>query len=253
MNIIIDKEIHDYLQTIIIDTIEFGSAMKGKKTPTSDSDFLHIVKPHKCFAVSPIYVNHLLQYKDEENNADHIYCTSVQFVENLFNAESMINHEILRAGALQNTSMEWLNSFKEAFDNFKTYRGYLGFCRRDLKDCSRLFKDKRKSYKKLMFVDEALSYLGQCGFIVCYVDPDIVYLPYNEFIVELEEYIKAVDSLRHYIGVAYERKEISYSVLVHDFNEISKFLSSIEFLPNNIFSDKIMACYYKAMVLNEFK
>lgn len=256
MNILINKELHNYLQTIIIDTIEFGSAMKGRQTEQSDTDLLHIVQPHKCLVSSPIYTNHLLQYKEEDLglHVDHIYCTSIQFVENLFNAESMINHEILRAGALKNTHLAWLETYASAFDCFKTYRGYLGFCNRDLKDCSKMFSDKRKAYKKLEFTKDALEYVNQhYPFDLIEINPDIVKLPYQEFSVELSKYMKMVIEVRENLRKDLDAGKMPYSVDADAFIKISSELGKPSLLPDNDFSDIMLSFYYKAMVLNEYK
>ena len=155
MNIIIDEKTHLGLQNFVINTIEFGSAMKGTANINSDHDYLHIISPSSAWAQSPVNTHHLLQYKSED--ADHIYCTPDNFVKCLLDGDSTIFHEMLRYGALDKTCLGFLRSFK--FEHYKTLRAYLGIARRDLKEATKLFnKDERKALKKLQFAADAYNY-----------------------------------------------------------------------------------------------
>lgn len=156
MNIIIDQSTFDQLKLYTIDTIVFGSEMKGSSSVNSDHDYLHIIHPSIDWASSPVNTNHLLQYKCEKE--DHIFCTPQNFVKCLIDGDSTIFHEILRYGALKDTSLAFLNSFK--FDHYKTLRSYLGIARRDTKETTKLYKsDKNKSLKKLKFASESYNYV----------------------------------------------------------------------------------------------
>lgn len=157
MNIIIDETTHKQLQTFILDTIEFGSAMKNTADINSDHDYLHIISQSTLWMQAPYNVHHLLQFNDGQN--DHIYCTPQTFVKGLLDGDSTIFHEIHQYKALTGTCLEFLQRYN--FDYYTTQRAYLGIAKRDLKDCTKLFcKDERKARKKFKFALTAYNYVN---------------------------------------------------------------------------------------------
>lgn len=158
MNIIIDSITHDKLQEHVIDTIEFGSVMKGTNDNDSDHDYLHIISPSIHWLQAPYSTHHLLQYRDVDS--DHMYCTPHTFVKSLLDGDSTIFHEMLVNGALHDTCLSFIENF--SFDHYKTMRSYLGIARRDLKDVTKLFSsDKRKALKKFKFANIGYNYVRQ--------------------------------------------------------------------------------------------
>lgn len=190
MNIIITQELHEYLQSIIIETLLFGSRANGNNyTEDSDYDYLHIVACHKSLVTTPIYAGHWLQYKEVDANgktiADHVYSTIPQFIHGVAASESMIPWEILynsknvggyQFGLTRDNSVKQLWTLTEEPDevhnyvshnslmfNFKTARGFLGLARRDAKDASKFYNsDKARSWKKIQFVIKSLNYATMC-------------------------------------------------------------------------------------------
>ena len=126
MNIIIDKDLrHDYLQSIVCESIVFGSrATQDHKD--SDTDYMHIVKCHKALATCPVYAGHWLQYKEVDDNgiviADHIYSTVPQFVHGVSTPESMIPWEILYTVIAWESILQMRNY--NVLNNFKSARGF---------------------------------------------------------------------------------------------------------------------------------
>lgn len=156
MNIIIDDDTHTDLQQRVISTIEFGSAMKGMSTEQSDHDYLHIIPTSVEWLAAPYNTFHLLQYRGD--NADHIYCNVHTFVKALLDGDSTIFHEMLRYNVLHDTPLEFLYSHVDQFDHYKTMRAYLGIARRDLKECTKLYRSEpRKSGKKYRFAGDAYN------------------------------------------------------------------------------------------------
>lgn len=157
MNIIIPDNTHEALQQYVIDTIEFGSVMKGTNDQNSDHDYLHIISPSTVWLQAPYNTHHLLQFKDGIDS-DHIYCTPHTFVKGLLDGDSTIFHEIHKHKALTGTCLEFLQLYK--FDHYTIQRAYLGIARRDLKESTKLWNgDNRKSLKKVQFAIEAYNYV----------------------------------------------------------------------------------------------
>lgn len=256
MNIIIDTDLHEYLQSITMNVIEFGSKMKGTSTIESDKDLLCIVKTHKSLVVSPIYTGHLLQYKEE--GIDYIYTTEQQFVNNIINTESLINHEIYRYNAVKETCLDWIYDID--FDNFKTIKCYLGFARRDLKDCHSLYsKDKRKASKKLAFTNQALDYIYSVyeRFGMSYqhklFDTKLPEVEHKIFSASITEYLEDIENLRKTLAISLDSGKIPYSISDIDFMAIIDEMKDIELLPDNEYSNKILKYYYSAYFKNEYK
>ncbi len=159
MNIIISSDLHNKLQKHIVSTIEFGSALKGESTSTSDKDLLHIVKSADWWVSSSVANQHLLQYKTE--NEDHIYCTAHTFIKSLLDGDSTIFLEMHKYGGLNNTCLEFLNKYDFVF--YRSLRAYLGISRRDIKDIGKLWKNKdtlmRKINKKLKFTQQGIDFV----------------------------------------------------------------------------------------------
>lgn len=203
MNIMIDETTHDHLQKQVIDTIEFGSVMKGNQNEESDHDYLHIISPSIEWLQTPYNTHHLLQFRD--GDADHIYCTPHTFVKSLLDGDTTIFHEIHHWKALDGTCLAFLQDF--SFDHYTTQRAYLGIAKRDLKDATRLWNsDRRKSLKKVKFAIEAFDFVGGLNHCNAFV-------PVNPTTIqELQQVCNAlqddIELLRKHINVEFDAGNI---------------------------------------------
>lgn len=226
MNIIIDKATHLELQRYLIDTIEFGSGMKGTSDVNSDHDYLHIIGTSHSWLMAPYNTHHLLQYKGEDG--DHIYCNPHTFVKSLLDGDSTIFHEMLMYKAVAGTCLEALAQYK--FEHYKTYRAYLGIARRDLKEATKIFnKDKRKAQKKFKFAVQAYNYVnGLMGdakplkFTPC----DTV----QEMHKDCTEVQSLVEDLRVELNAQFNAGNIARSVSNAELEELESFLGLCELL-----------------------
>lgn len=284
MNISISKSLHDYLQTIIIESLIFGSKSSQAGTNnSSDTDYLHIVKCHKALATCPVYAGHWLQYKetDESGNtiADHIYSTVPQFIHGIINAESMIPWEVLNGGLSNingdfahaeitrhndNSIMSCGNGHIDIMDNFKSARGFLGLSRRDLKDASKLFNhDKKKCHKKINFSIKSMHYAMSIMFL--YRDgidtqlnhdymQEVDVNDYGNFKKILDVMNYNIDKLRDILVDMHNTKEIPYTVNNDSMLYLhNKYLKNQILLEDNQFSDEMLQLYFKATTENEYK
>ena len=151
MNILIDAEVKAQLDPLIIQTIEFGSTLRGDRTAQSDRDFLHIIKNTPAMLAAPVYTHHLLQYKN--NNEDHIYCTVTSFVKGLIDGDSTVFIEILRSGRFRGSQeLSTLHTYMDKFSTYRMAKALVGTAERDIRECSKLFShDDYKSRKKYKF------------------------------------------------------------------------------------------------------
>ncbi len=240
MNIHINKELHDYLQSIKLFEIKFGSHLKGKSNDSSDSDILVIVKSHKAVVSAPLYTNHLLQYKGD--NVDYVYVSEVQFFHNIVNAESAIFHEILRYNALNNTPFQFLNKIN--FLTHDTLKCYLGLMKRDLKASSANFKDKKVAKKKFQFFVESYLYLSST-----LLDLGVGHSEFSDNYTEFSESIDhnqiIIKAMRQKLNDLWLEGRIKKTISLNDLMLITDYLNNIELLPNNQYSDIILGIYLK--------
>jgi len=266
MNITISKELHEYLQTIVIESVVFGSRAISVVDESSDTDYMHLIECHKVLATCPIYAGHWLQYKETDVNgnviADHVYSTIPQFIHGVINAESMIPWEILavnhgRSGIVKVADFDVMNNFKSA-------RGFLGLARRDLKDSTKLFNSEiKKSKKKLKFAIRSLQYalsILEKHSIINSVEirnlvfDESVFDNYQDYIVVIKRVEKYVDTLRDVLIEAHNQRKIPYSVSMETIKELHKtFLCDMKFLDDNVYSDMMLDLYTKAAIENDYK
>lgn len=211
MNIIISEDLHNKLQKYIVSTIEFGSALKGESTETSDKDLLHIVESADWWVSSSVANQHLLQYKTE--NEDHIYCTAHTFVKSLLDGDSTIFLEMHKYGGLNNSCLEFLNKYDFVF--YRSLRAYLGLARRDIKDIGKLWKNKdtllRKINKKLKFTQQGID------FVVDHLREKCAHLDdFNAFVCEYERKKSFILSNNESIIVRGEESVVLYSDSTYD-------------------------------------
>ena len=147
MNLHINKEEFDFLMTLKSRDYVFGSHLYGTNTENSDKDILHIVSDDWDGWVeeSITLPSTLLQYKDLENNIDHIFATRTQFITNLDEGESTIYPDIIMFSG----EKFWENDFEQIF-TYKILKCYLGFAKRDL-------KQYKEGYHKLLHACRGLS------------------------------------------------------------------------------------------------
>lgn len=160
MNLLVNKSVVDeiYRKNLAIMSVNFGSSATGTMTPESDTDTLLFIRRPNEWAQSPFYTHHLMQYKDEENNADVIICTVQSFVKGLIDGDSTVFIEILRNGWLYGTDLTYLAKNAPKFSTYRMARALIGTAERDIKECSKLFsKDPRKSAKKYRFALQGLD------------------------------------------------------------------------------------------------
>lgn len=285
MNITISEELHNYLQTIIIESLIFGSKSSKKGTHVynnaSDTDYLHIVECHKALSTCPVYAGHWLQYKEVDAGgnviADHIYSTIPQFIQGIANAESMIPWEILNGGAklyqgeiidtfearTDSRSVMGMVWYTNIMDNFKSARGFLGLARRDIKDASKLFNhDKKKCKKKCKFALKAVCHA--MGIMANYRDniDDKLHFniaidhlnDFNTFKEFLEKANHNIDTLRDILTDMNNKKVIPYTISGEGMLVLHEhYLKDIELIDDNEFSTEMLRLYYKAAIDNEYK
>lgn len=271
MNIIITKELHQYLQTIIVESIIFGSvARENVRDEHSDIDYMHIVKCHKSLLTSSVYSMHSLQYKEVDETgkviADHVYSTIPQFIQGIINSESMIPWECLFDGVFQeNSVIQPLMEYTELMTSFKAARGFLGLAKRDLKDASKYFNhDKHKCAKKLDFAVRSLEY---CEWIIQMIigannqfyEEEKRYdwvdwqTDYQKFSINLNRLNTKVELFRTYITNMLNENKILYSCSIETLQKLhTHFLNDVVTLTDNKFSLEMMDLYYKAAIENKF-
>ena len=217
MNILIDEEVKAQLDPLIIQTIEFGSTLRGDRTAQSDRDFLHIIKNTPAQMAAPVYAHHLLQYK--KDNEDHIYCTVTSFVKGLLDGDSTVFIEILRSGTFRGSrEMSTLHTHMDKFSTYRSAKALAGTAERDIRECSKLFgHDDYKSKKKYKF---ALMGLKMAYDVACERWPDAA-LAWESYVpvvpdVRLSD---AVENLKHCNEIAQKisklRKDLN-SLNEHD-------------------------------------
>ena len=155
MNIKIDKDLKEYLDTIIVKTVVIGSKLYGTSDENSDTDYLHIIKAEKLglneasLLVYPLI--HQFQYDDKENNEQHLYTLPYQFLRNAISGESTINVE----------AMFFTDVFKKQkefdltrFRTYKVLKAYLGLAKRD---CRQIRKRRKHIVRALYMVKTLLK------------------------------------------------------------------------------------------------
>lgn len=291
MNISISKELHEYLQTIIIETVIFGSRATGgntvaEYTERSDYDYLHIVKCHKSLNVCPIYTGHWLQYKEYDETgeviADHIYSTIPQFIHGIIESESMINwltaaqynnnHEgsvfkLMNCSSYVRTDNGGYKFIRcnDIKYNFKVIRGFLGLARRDLKDATKLYQhDKRKTFKKIKFARDSLIWavtgLEDMTKSNTNWDYGLVLLDWSNWDIDYKKFKGCIDTLdkicnemRDMLTDLNNKKAIAYTASANTLRNLhSEYLSNVELLEDNAFSDQMLDLYYNAYIENKY-
>lgn len=222
MNIIITKQTKENLNPFVMNTIEFGSEMKGTSTEESDHDYLHIIRPSLTWMAAPYNTQHLLQYR-ADNGDDHIFCTPQNFVKCLLDGDSTIFHEIVLYKALTGTCLEWVQDYE--FNHYKTLRAYLGIARRDLTEASKLFsKENRKARKKFKFAFEAYNYVASV------INEKPLLVPTAEdshqaFTMQCTQANKHVTDLREQVTIMQRKGEIEQTVSKEDLEVITEKLA----------------------------
>lgn len=129
MNLHINKEEFDFLMTLKSKDYVFGSHLYGTNNENSDKDILHIISDDwDGYTDGGVFPSTLLQYKDVENNVDHIFATRTQFITNLDEGESTIYPDII----IFSGEKFWEDDFEQIF-TYKILKCYLGLAKRDLK------------------------------------------------------------------------------------------------------------------------
>lgn len=244
MNILIDDDLNTHLFSKVKYTLPFGSKIKGNANSESDDDLILIIPEYKSLIASPFFTRHCLQFKTE--NRDLIYSTESQFINNLVNGETVINHQILTLGYLKNTPLEFLE--KIDMNQFKLIRAYLGLMKRDLKDASSNIKNDKIFNKKIKFYNEGVQYLNSIG---------IEYFPFE--VEELDkniEYVKMhsifLEDTRKSVIRKLEKGTIKSFISYEDTKVVADFLSKLDFLENDTYTNKILNLYYEASICNNY-
>lgn len=127
MNIIINEEEHQYLQSITVNRFLVGSHLYGTTHPDSDTDYLCLYPTPEEELHSGLPNVHQFQYKDTGGMTDWNYCSELQFRKNLYSGESVIHADIVLFTAYSNRKLELCRTYK-------VIKAYIGFARRDLKE-----------------------------------------------------------------------------------------------------------------------
>lgn len=132
MNIHIQKEKFEKLiNAPRIGIFNIGSPLYELNDEGSDIDYLVIYYPFKNQIYNPFLNHHQFQYKDLENNIDYNFVDVGNFIKNLISGDSTVNFEVLFSGQLQETSLNWLEEYKNDFYTYTIARSYLGMAKRD--------------------------------------------------------------------------------------------------------------------------
>jgi len=78
-----------------------------------------------------LWEHHQLQYK--EDGIDHLFVDLHSFIRNIMTGDSTINFEVLHE--LKNSSLNFLYENRNFFYSYNIMKSYLGFAKRDLKQC----------------------------------------------------------------------------------------------------------------------
>ncbi len=127
MNIIINREEHEFLQEITVSRFLIGSHLYGTVHEGSDTDYLCVYATSEEELYAGLPTVHQFQYKDLAGNTDWNYCSEMQFRKNLYSGESVIQADIVLFTNYSDKKLELCRTYK-------VIKAYLGFARRDLKE-----------------------------------------------------------------------------------------------------------------------
>lgn len=130
MNIIIDQEEHEFLQSITLNRFLVGSRLYGTAREDSDTDYLCVYATSEEELYAGLPTAHQFQYKDLEGNTDWNYCSELQFRKNLYSGESVIQADIVLFTSYSDKKLALCRTYK-------VIKAYLGFARRDLKEAGK--------------------------------------------------------------------------------------------------------------------
>ncbi|WP_118974173.1 nucleotidyltransferase domain-containing protein [Taibaiella koreensis] len=130
MNIIINQTEHEWLQARLLQQYLIGSRLYGTAREDSDQDYLCIYESDAIELYSGLPNAHQFLYKEEATNTDWNYCSQLQFYKNLHSGETTIHADIILFTGMVSNPMEQCRTYK-------IIKAYLGFARRDLKQCSK--------------------------------------------------------------------------------------------------------------------
>ncbi len=148
MNIHIhDQDLFALLMGATLVKMEVGSSLYGLKDAESDTDILCIYVPSINKVNSLLNLQHVLQYKDEENRIDYIFEDVFSFVRNCLSGDSSINFEALHTKALKDSPLSFLYDQRFAFYNYNIVKAYLGFSKRDRKFLDESLSDREQTKK----------------------------------------------------------------------------------------------------------
>jgi len=150
-----DKQLFDNLINATLYKIKIGSYMYGTNNDKSDTDYLYIYATSENELLSPIQTQQQLQYKD--NNIDYNFTSIHNFIKNCISGDSTINFECIQSDEFNNTSLEWINKYKDTFKTYTIIRSYLGFARRDIKHYFK-YNDTYNKEKRLKHIIRGYIY-----------------------------------------------------------------------------------------------
>lgn len=152
-----DKQLFNELKNATITKVVVGSHLYGTNNENSDTDVLHIYATSQQELNTVFTTNHQLQYK--ENNTDYLFVSLHSFIKNILNGDSTINFEVIQSEQLQNTSLQWLNDFKNDFITYTILKSYIGLVKRDLKHFYKSKTDYEKN-KQFEHIIRGLLYVN---------------------------------------------------------------------------------------------
>lgn len=146
-----DIELFEKLKKATILKTIFGSKLYGIDDINSDIDYLYIYVPSISERNTFYPSHHHLQYKEKNNNIDHIFVNIFTFLKNCINGDSPIFFEIINHDSILNSPLNFLYDMRKSFYNYKIIRSYNGIAKRDIKELSKQISEHDKN-KKLAHV-----------------------------------------------------------------------------------------------------
>lgn len=220
-----DKSLLNQLLNATLVKVLVGSHMYTTNNENSDKDYLCIYVPTLDEHDSFTSTHHQYQYKDEENNIDYIFVNLYAFINNTLSGDSTINFEVIHSGALQNTPLEFLDTYKLAFCNYNIIRSYLGMARRDLKHIGKYHTDRDKN-KKLSHAYRSYAFASNILQIVenpkYYFDVKIAKYSYVREYLEITDYRDRKNECEN-VSLLINSLRMDLNS-IHDSNEIIKYI-----------------------------
>lgn len=130
MNIIINHEEHELLQSMQVACFTIGSRLYGTAREDSDTDYLCLYETSSVELHSGLPNVHQFQYKDTITGTDWNYCSELQFWKNLHSGEATIHADIILFTDFADNKLELCHTYK-------IIKAYLGFARRDIKEAEK--------------------------------------------------------------------------------------------------------------------